>query len=156
MELKTLCGYTKEENSFEENGSTHVTELNSFFPRFGIHDFSEACSEVMAAIRNRTDERIIISEERARQSLGRGRAGKATGPDGAPAKALKRYAGQLAPMPRQLFRASIDQGVVPVQWKVSEIKPIAKVSSPRLLNDFRPVVFNLQCHEMSGRYFECL
>lgn len=52
-----------------ENGEIYVNELNSLFTRFERHDFCEACNVVMTVIRNRTDERIVVSDERVRQSL---------------------------------------------------------------------------------------
>lgn len=98
---------------------------------------------MITAIPSRTDERIIISHEQVVRSLKRVRAGKATGQDGVPAKALKHCADQLAPELQLLFQASTDEGVVPDSWKLSEIKPIAKISFPKVFNYFRPVALTL-------------
>lgn len=138
--LKTLCGYNKEMNTLEpDNSETFANDLNCFFARFENSDFSEERNNVMRAIESRRDERLIITHDQVVKSLKRVRAGKATGPDGVPAKALKYCANQLAPVLHTLFQASIDQGVVPAYWKMTEIKPIPKVSFPKEYNNFRPV-----------------
>lgn len=157
--LKTLCGHEKKISIPEpEDTFTYVNEMNSFFARFERYDFRNECNVTMSAIRNITDERILITEECVLQSLKRVRAGKATGPDGVPARALKCCAVQLAPVLRTLFQDSIDQGVVPIKWKESEIKPIAKVKFPKVFNDYRPVVLTsniMKCLEDILRNFLC-
>ena len=139
--LKTLCGYNKKQNTPDpENLNTYVNDMNEFFARFETHDFSNARDEMMSKIQSKTDENIVIRQEQVQHTLKNIRTGKATGPDEVPAKALKCCAEQLAPVLTILFQDSVNQGVVPTKWKVSEVKPIAKNNSPKDLKDFRPIV----------------
>ena len=51
---------------------------------------------------------------------------KATGPDGIPGNILKLCAPELAKVFTLLFQASLDQGVVPPDWKRANIVPVFK------------------------------
>ena len=137
--LKTLCG-SNSKRTTPDTVNFDINQMNAFFARFDNNDFSEDFSTVVTTIRGNTYDRIVITEEAVRRSLNRVRPGKATGPDNIPARALKFCAEQLTPIFRQLFQDSLDQGVSPVTWKVSEVIPIAKITFPKVLNDFRPVV----------------
>ncbi|MEL7522523.1 MAG: hypothetical protein AAGJ80_13075, partial [Cyanobacteria bacterium J06553_1] len=155
--LKTLCGFNSK-RATPDTDNIDINQLNAFFARFDIYDFSEEFSNIVSIIRGNTDDRIVITEEDVRRTLNRVRAGKATGPDNIPAKALKYCAEQLSPILRQLFQDSLDQGVSPVRWKVSEVKPIAKITFPKVFNDFRPVVLTsniMKCLEDFVRDYLC-
>ena len=49
---------------------------------------------------------------------------KATGPDQIPGKILKLCANELVDIYVTLFQASIDQGIVPNDWKTANIMPL--------------------------------
>lgn len=83
----------------------------------------------MPAIRERNDERIVISLKHVLQSL---KGDKATGPDGVPPKALKYCA---------------DQRLVPTLWKLPEIMPIPQITFPKVFSDLRPIVLTLNIME---------
>ena len=55
---------------------------------------------------------------------------KASGPDKVPPYILKELADQMAPVYQILFQASIDQGIVPNDWKKAHITPIFKKGDP--------------------------
>ena len=63
----------------------------------------------------------------------------ATGLDELPAWFLRIGAPVFAKYIAMLFQKSIREGVVPAQWKQAYIRPIAKVSSPSVPADFRPI-----------------
>lgn len=157
--LKTLCGHKEKTNiPYPQDITTYVNEMNSFFARFERYNFSEECNNIISDTQNISSEKILITEKCVLQSLKRVRASKATGPDGVPARALKCCAEQLAPVLRSLFQHSIDHGIVPLKWKESEIKPIAKVKFPKVFNDFRPVVLTsniMKCLEDILRNIIC-
>ena len=46
---------------------------------------------------------------------------KATGPDDIPARLLKETADETAPMFTTLFRASLQQGKLPIDWKTANV-----------------------------------
>ena len=64
---------------------------------------------------------------------------KATGPDGIPGKILKTCAEELAEVYRVLFQASLDQGVVPEDWKDASIVPLFKKGDRAKAVNYRPV-----------------
>ena len=51
---------------------------------------------------------------------------KAPGPDNIPARLLKDYAIQLAPMLTKIFQKSLSLGVVPTDWTMANVTPIYK------------------------------
>ena len=54
---------------------------------------------------------------------------KASGPDGIPSRLLKELSKELAPVFALFFQASIDQGVLPDEWKEANVVPIFKKGS---------------------------
>jgi len=64
---------------------------------------------------------------------------KATGPDGIPGKILKICAEELADVYTLLFQASLDQGVVPEDWKDANIVPLFKKGDKTKAVTYRPV-----------------
>ena len=155
--METLCGHKNKQSVPEpENINIYVNEMNAFFARFERHESRDACNDVMTEIQSNSDERIIIKQEDVWKSLLNIRAGKATGPDGVPARALKCCAEQLAPILTTFFQDSVDQGVVPYKWKESEVKPIAKINCPKDPKDFRPVVLTFNIMECLEKNIEKL
>ena len=51
---------------------------------------------------------------------------KATGPDGIPARLIRKTADEIAPAVTLLFQASLDQSTVPSCWKRANVVPIFK------------------------------
>ena len=51
---------------------------------------------------------------------------KATGPDGIPGKLLKICAHELADSFTFLYQKSLDQGVIPAEWKKAKFSPVLK------------------------------
>ena len=64
---------------------------------------------------------------------------KATGPDGIPGNILKLCAPELAGVFTLLFQASLDQGVVPSDWKTANIVPVFKKGDKTLVENYRPI-----------------
>jgi len=63
----------------------------------------------------------------------------AFGLDGLPDWFIRLAAPVFAQPLTHLFNLSLEQSVVPSQWKLSCITPIAKVSKPRSCSDYRPI-----------------
>ena len=64
---------------------------------------------------------------------------KATGPDGLPARLLKGVGAYIAPVFTVFFQASIDQGVIPKEWKKADVVPIFKKGAKNRPENYRPV-----------------
>ena len=69
---------------------------------------------------------ITVCETGVRKILEAVKPHKATGPDTIPARLLKDYAGEIAPVLTLIYQASLDQGTVPVDWKHAWVIPVYK------------------------------
>ena len=71
---------------------------------------------------------------------------KAIGPDNVPGKFLKLCAYEIADIYQVLFQASLDQGVVPPDWKEANIVPLFKKGDKSLPENYRPIsLTSLSC-----------
>ena len=70
---------------------------------------------------------------------------KATGPDKIPSRLLKELAYQISPALTLLYRASISQGTVPLDWKLANVVPIFKKGSKSCPSNYRPVSLTSIC-----------
>ena len=64
------------------------------------------------------------------------KASKATGPDKIPSHLLKELAYQIDSALTLLYRVSINQGAVPLDWKMASIVPIFKKGNK---SNYRPI-----------------
>ena len=70
---------------------------------------------------------------------------KSTGPDEIPARFLKEFAHQLAPLLTVLYQASINQGFIPADWKIAKVTPIFKKGNKSNPSNYRPVSLTSIC-----------
>ena len=71
---------------------------------------------------------------------------KAVGPDQVPGHFLKLCAYEIADMYVILFQASLDQGIVPPDWKMANIVPLFKKGDKSLPENYRPIsLTSLSC-----------
>ena len=73
---------------------------------------------------------------------------KATGPDMIPARILKDYATELAPILTFIFQQSLDSGCVPSDWRVANIVPIYKKGDKSIPSNYRPVSITSICSKL--------
>ena len=64
---------------------------------------------------------------------------KATGPDGIPGRLLKLCAHELVEVFQLLFQISLDQGLVPNDWKLADIMSLYKKGDKMQAGNYRPV-----------------
>ena len=64
---------------------------------------------------------------------------KATGPDGIPARLLKDYAFELAPVLSHIYQASLNQERVPADWKHAWVIPVYKKGARTSPSHYRPI-----------------
>jgi len=68
---------------------------------------------------------------------------KATGPDNIPTRFLKMFAMELAPCLTLFYQASLEQGIVPLNWKKAFVVPIYKKGDCSSPENYRPI--SLMC-----------
>ena len=66
------------------------------------------------------------------------KVGKSCGPDGISSRLIREFALELTTPICDIINASLDQGIVPHQWKMSTIVPIPKTSPPSI-DKLRPI-----------------
>ena len=64
---------------------------------------------------------------------------KATGPDRIPTRYLKMFAMEIAPCLTLLYLASLNQGIVPDDWKKAFVVPVYKKGDCSLPVSYRPI-----------------
>ena len=73
---------------------------------------------------------------------------KATGPDGIPAYFLKELSHEIAPSLTLIFQSSLQQGVLPAEWKSANIVPIFKKGDRTKTCNYRPVSLTSICSKI--------
>ena len=85
-------------------------------------------------------ETFSINEDEVKKAIDLLPARSAPGPDGIPNLLLKQLKHELAPILSKLFSKSIENGIVPAEFKKALIKPVKKPKKPRSdPASFRPV-----------------
>jgi len=82
---------------------------------------------------------VIFSEADIAEALSRLREDKAAGPDDLSPRLLLWIKDQISYPLFLLFRKSLDEGIVPADWKLSNVSPIFKKGSRTLAENYRLV-----------------
>ena len=88
---------------------------------------------------HRSMPNIYISTEGVRKLLAGLNIHKAAGPDGVSTRMLKEFSSELSPVFSILFQATIDQGIIPKDWKKADVAPIFKKGIKSCPANYRPV-----------------
>ena len=113
-----------------------VNDLNRFYARFDVRDFSVECNEICQSIE---PEFLEITESEVLKVFRKQKPNKAPGPDGVKGKVIKTCASQLSKIFTLIFQTLLNLHIMPRTWKSSTIIPIPKNAKASLPNDFRPV-----------------
>jgi len=84
-------------------------------------------------------DNLVINEAGVTKLLKGLDPNKASGPDNIPCRVLKELAHELSPVVTALFRQSLDQGSLPVEWTEAIISPVFKKGNIHLASNYRPV-----------------
>ena len=82
---------------------------------------------------------MIVTEKGVQKLLAALKPHKASGPDQIPARLLKVLASELAPIYTFFFQVSLDQGLIPEEWKKASVVPIFKKGEKSKPENYRPV-----------------
>ena len=93
-------------------------------------------------------DRIIVTPDGVLKLLQEIIIRKATGPDLIPARILKDYAVELAPILTFIFQQSLDSGSVPSDWRTANIVPIYKKGGKSVPSNYRPVSITSICSKL--------
>ena len=97
-------------------------------------DDDTVCQEVEPVM---TDLTLTVEEVQA--VLENFDSTKATGPDNIPARLLKETAPIISPSLCMLFNKSLDEGVLPEEWKLANIVPVHKKGERECTENYRPI-----------------
>ena len=84
-------------------------------------------------------EDISITHERIVEAIDKINEQSASGPDGIPARVIKELKQEIKTPLALLFRQSMDEGVIPDEWRDAEVTPIFKKGSKAEPANYRPV-----------------
>ena len=70
---------------------------------------------------------------------------KSTGLDNIPTQLLKETAQQMAPILTLIFQASLDQGILPSDWKAANVTPVYKKGKRTDPSNYRPISLTSVC-----------
>ena len=84
-------------------------------------------------------EDVSITPERIAESIDKLKEELASGPDGIPARVIKELKDEIKKTLALLFRQSIDNGVIPEEWRDAEVTPLFKKGSKADPANYRPV-----------------
>ena len=132
--VKILGGIDKKDKSTGCISKEDLDKLNTFFCR---HEKGPLIDPVMFESGDLQGSPFTINE--VSKCLGNVNSKKASGPDGVKNQVLKFCHGALASIFCYIFNLSLESGIVPQIWKLSEVVPISKNPAPKEDNDYRPV-----------------
>ena len=82
---------------------------------------------------------IEVNVEGVTQLLSNLDAQKAGGPDNIPTRFLKEFSSELAPCLTMLFQGSLEQGIIPDDWRKAFVVPVFKRGDRCLPANYRPI-----------------
>jgi hypothetical protein len=114
-------------------------ELRKFFLSVFRQDQGEIQTVEYDRMLSSKMQNFVITEENTREQLQLHHPSKAPGPDGMHPAMLK-MAGEVLVAPlTELFNRSLNQGTIPLDWKVATVVPIHKGQEIDRVKNYRPV-----------------
>ena len=138
-DIKCLAGMQSRKTS-QKPCDIPPDELNQFYARFEKPRNPPNNTPTQHA----TSSFEPITTHQVRLQMKRIDTCKGPGPDNIYPAVLRNCADQLAEIVTTLFNNVIDEGTTPAIWRTSVIKPLPKVSNPKVSKDYRPIA--ITCH----------
>ena len=117
---------------------TKAEELNKYFSSVFTHE-DDSCPPCADIHLNSELTNIVISVEGVEQLLSNIVPHKSSGPDQIPGRLLKLMAHEIAPSLSAIYQASLEQGVMPQDWRNALIVPIFKNGCRSQPSNYRPI-----------------
>ena len=131
--------------------------LNSFFVSVFTDEPDGPVPEAPALPCDSVLKEIRFEPGKVRKKLAELRPESAPGPDGVTARFLKEHAEALAPALVILFNKSMEEGVVPDDWRCANVTPIFKKGTKGDPGNYRPVsLTSIPCRIMESCIRDCI
>ncbi|MCP4269647.1 MAG: hypothetical protein GY777_29425, partial [Candidatus Brocadiaceae bacterium] len=125
-------------NDLIENDKDIATELNNFFSSvFTRQDDSNIPSELVTPFDNL--ENIVVNKETILKIIDKMKINKSPGPDEIYPRILKEVKNEIADHLLNIFEKSLNQGIVPSEWKLANVTPIFKKGDKTCPGNYRPI-----------------
>ena len=82
---------------------------------------------------------LFVTPEIIAKTIKKMKDNKSPGVDGIPSKLLKEIAEQISIPLAKVFKLSLEEGIVPSEWREADITPLFKKGSRNKLDNYRPV-----------------
>jgi len=115
--------------------------LNQFFSSVFTKENSEAPEVAMRAVDDEDQGvyDITITRDMVKSRINKLKEGKAPGDDGLTPVFLKNVAEEISEPLAMIFNRSLDDGIVPQDWKMANVTPVFKKGSRHDPGNYRPV-----------------
>ena len=124
------------DSSVSSNAETKANLFNQYF----FQQFSEVSYyDIDINYENDSEFDINLSTERIKELLNSVNTNKAGGPDEIPGIVVKRCSGVLAEPLSIIFRIIYNTGIVPSEWKLSNVVKIFKKGDKKDIKNYRPI-----------------
>ena len=141
----TVGPIKKESGELTSDVVEMAEELNKFF---GSVYTRENTTNIPEPERKRTRTKLTnswLTTAKVNKKIKNLRTNSAAGPDGISPKLLQECSDQLAPVLTMIYKKSLDQGIVPEEWKQAKVVPIYKKGSKTSPGNYRPVSLTCVC-----------
>ena len=140
--IKSVMGIKEKASSDVDSGMGE--QLNDFYARFDIKDYSKEKEEIKQRLEaciemGDSEARMVVRERDVFRLFSTLDCRKACGPDKIRPDVLKSCKASLTPTVTMLFNRIISERLFPKTWKEAIIVPIPKKINAREPNEFRPV-----------------
>ena len=152
------CSKTKTKSGIsdlrKDNGSLTSTDLekaevlNRFFISIFTQENTETMPEVESFSKGIPLEYIEITSNMVFKKLSALNPSKSPGQDGLHPRVLKELKDVIALPLSIIFNISINEGELPLDWKISQVSPIFKKGDRKEAGNYRPVSLTSVCCKM--------
>ena len=130
----------KRDGSWAESDKDKADELNKYFSSvFTREDITSMPNNFPPGPSNTTFSFTPLSIEDIIKKITKLKPNKAPGPDGLHPTIIKELRLEIAYPLCLLFNMSLEQGIVPTEWKLANVSPIFKKGSKQACQNYRPV-----------------
>ena len=116
--------------------------LNEYFSSiFTTEDVSSLPVPFTKFVGNKSEHlgQLFVTHEMIAKKIKKMKVNKSPGVHGIPPKLLLEIVEQISTPPAIFFNFSLDEGIVPSEWKVANITPLFKKGSRNKADNYRPV-----------------